>query len=32
VLISAAFELVTDVGAPLWVNVAVSSGTSGVEL
>jgi hypothetical protein len=32
VLIEASLEIVTDVGAPLLVNVAVSSGTSGVEL
>src|SRR5260221_10144445 len=32
VLIEASLERVTEVGAPLLVNVAVLSGTSGVEL
>jgi hypothetical protein len=31
-LIEASLEIATDVGAALLVNVAVSSGTSGVEL
>ena len=30
--IEVGFEIVTDVAAPLFVNVAVLSGTSGLEL